>query len=120
MGLHGAAGRTISDAPRSCKYEKPMPKAYWIGHITVDDPNAYDAYRRANAAAFVKYGGRFLGRGGPQEPREGQLRPRSVVVEFPSLDAARACYDSSEYHAARALRQHCSEIDLVIVEGYNE
>ena len=31
-----------------------MPKAYWIAHVTVDDPAAYEAYRQANAAAFAK------------------------------------------------------------------
>ena len=71
-----------------------MPKAYWIGHVTVTDPEAYQAYRQANAAAFARYGGRFLVRGGAQQVVEGNLRPRTVVIEFPDLAAARACYDS--------------------------
>ncbi|MTH78886.1 DUF1330 domain-containing protein [Paracoccus aestuariivivens] len=96
-----------------------MPKAYWIGHVTVDDPAAYQAYRHANAAAFAKFGGRFLVRGGEQEPLEGKLRPRSVVIEFPDLVSARACYSSPEYQAALRLRQNCSIADLVIVEGYD-
>lgn len=37
-----------------------MPKGYWIGHVTVDDPQAYEAYRAANATAFAKYGARFF------------------------------------------------------------
>lgn len=41
-----------------------MPKAYWIAHVSIDDPAAYEAYRRANAAAFARFGGRFLVRGG--------------------------------------------------------
>ncbi len=94
-----------------------MPKAYWIGHVTVTDPEAYQAYRQANAAAFARYGGRFLVRGGAQQVVEGNLRPRTVVIEFPDLAAARACYDSPEYRAALALRLPVSLADLMIVEG---
>lgn len=97
-----------------------MPKAYWIAHVTIDDPDAYQAYRDANAAAFSKYGGRFLVRGGTQTVMEGAARPRAVVIEFDSIKAARACYDSPEYQAALALRQPVSTADLVIVEGWDE
>ncbi|MFP1643161.1 DUF1330 domain-containing protein [Pontitalea aquivivens] len=94
------------------------PKGYWIGHVTVSDPQAYEAYRQANAAAFARYGGRFLVRGGPQDVVEGSLRPRAVVIEFPSVAAARACYDSPEYRAALALRAPVSLADLCIVGGW--
>lgn len=97
-----------------------MPKAYWIAHVSVDDPDAYDAYRQANAAAFSKFGARFLVRGGAQEVVEGGLRPRSVVLEFPSLEAARACYHSVEYQQAKALRDPASKADLAIVEGWDD
>lgn len=96
-----------------------MPKAYWIGHVTIDDPDAYEAYRQANAAAFTKYGARFLVRGGAQQVVEGEQRPRCIVIEFDSLADAQACWDSPEYHAARALRQPCSRADVIIVEGYD-
>ena len=94
-----------------------MPKAYWIGHVTVDDPAAYEAYRQANAAAFAKYGGRFLVRGGDQDVVEGQMRPRSVVIEFASRADAEACYRSPEYQAALALRRPASSADIAIVDG---
>ncbi|MDO5369326.1 DUF1330 domain-containing protein [Paracoccus sp. (in: a-proteobacteria)] len=97
-----------------------MPKAYWIAHVTIDDPDAYQAYRQANAAAFAKYGGRFLVRGGPQAVMEGAVRPRAVVIEFPSMQAAQDCYRSPEYQAALALRQPVSTADLIIAEGYDE
>ena len=95
-----------------------MPKAYWVAHVTVDDPAVYDTYRQANAAPFAKYGARFLVRGAPQEQVEGQTRPRTVVIEFPSLQAARDCYFSPEYQAAKALRDPVSAADTVIIEGY--
>lgn len=97
-----------------------MSKAYWIGHVSVDDPEAYQAYRAANAAAFTKFGGRFLVRGGSQDVVEGALRPRAVVIEFPSYAAALACYHSKEYQAALALRAPVSTADLAIVEGWDE
>ena len=95
-----------------------MPKAYWIAHVTIDDPTTYEAYRAANAAAFAKYGARFLVRGGAQELVEGEMRPRSVVIEFADLATARACYQSAEYQAALALRQPVSTADVAIVEGW--
>ncbi|WP_343116815.1 DUF1330 domain-containing protein [Ostreiculturibacter nitratireducens] len=100
--------------------DKTQPKGYWIGHVTVDDPEAYARYREANAVAFAKYGARFLVRGGAQEVVEGEMRPRAVVIEFPSLEAARACYASPEYEAAKAIREPVSIADLCIVEGYVE
>ncbi|MDH3263905.1 MAG: DUF1330 domain-containing protein [Paracoccaceae bacterium] len=95
-----------------------MPKGYWIAHVDVRDPGAYERYRAANAAPFARYGARFLVRGGAQEVREGQARPRTVVLEFPTIEAARECYDSPEYRAAKALRDPVSEADLLIVEGW--
>lgn len=96
-----------------------MPKGYWIANNLVHDAEAYARYREANAAVFAKYGARFLVRGGPQEVREGEARPRSVVLEFPSYAAALACYDDPDYQAARALRTPAAEGMLIIVEGYD-
>ena len=95
-----------------------MPKGYWVAHVDVDDPAAYEAYRQANAEAFAKYGARFLVRGGAQDLREGSLRARTVVIEFADLATAIACYESPEYQAAKALRAPVSRGDLVIVPGW--
>ena len=96
-----------------------MPKGYWIARVDVSDPEAYKAYVAANAAAFAKYGARFLVRGGRFEAKEGASRARNVVIEFPSFEAALACYDSPEYAAALELRRAASESDLLIIEGYD-
>jgi uncharacterized protein (DUF1330 family) len=85
----------------------------------VSDPEAYKAYVAANAAAFARYGARFLVRGGRFEAKEGASRARNVVIEFPSFDAALACYDSPEYAAALKLRRAASESDLLVIEGYD-
>ncbi|WP_298358810.1 DUF1330 domain-containing protein [uncultured Litoreibacter sp.] len=96
-----------------------MPKAYWIAHVDVTDPAAYEDYRAANAEAFAKYGATFLVRGGQQTVREGQQRSRSVVIEFKDLATATACYDSPEYQRAKSFRDPASSGDLVIIEGYD-
>ncbi|HEY1541487.1 MAG TPA: DUF1330 domain-containing protein [Xanthobacteraceae bacterium] len=102
--------------------EPPAPaarKGYWIGHVDITDPEGYKAYQAANAAAFSKFGARFLVRGGTREVPEGQVRGRTVALEFPSYEAALACYRSPEYQAAKRLREGKGEIDLVVVEGYD-
>jgi uncharacterized protein (DUF1330 family) len=96
-----------------------MPKGYWIASVDVADPDAYQAYMRANAAPFAKFGARFLVRGGTSRVAEGAVRARRVVLEFKDYATALACYDSQEYQQAKALRANVSATDLVIVEGWD-
>lgn len=85
----------------------------------MQDPQIYEEYKRLNAAPFAEYGARFLVRGGPQTVREGTARGRTVVIEFPSYEAALACFDSPAYQHAKAVRDPISMADMVIVEGYD-
>jgi uncharacterized protein (DUF1330 family) len=94
-------------------------KGYWIGHVDITDPGGYKAYTSAILAPFGKFGGRFLVRGGRREVVEGKVRGRTVVLEFPSYQAARDCYRSPEYQAAAALRKGNAEVDLIVIEGYD-
>lgn len=96
-----------------------MTKAYWIARVDVTDPQAYELYRTANAAAFAKYGARFIVRGGQHMVKEGAARSRNVVIEFKDYDTALACYESPEYQAAMAHRTGASVGDLIIIEGYD-
>lgn len=91
--------------------------AYWIAHVTVTDPEAYQGYQALAPAAFADHGARFLARGGAHEVLEGPVLDRHVVIEFPTLAAARACYQSAEYQAARARREGAALAHVVIVEG---
>jgi uncharacterized protein (DUF1330 family) len=97
-----------------------MAKGYWIARVDVHDAEAYKAYVAANAAAFAKYGARFLVRGGRFDSVEGLSRARNIVLEFPSYDAAIACWNSPEYKEALAHRTDPSVTvaDLIIIEGY--
>jgi uncharacterized protein (DUF1330 family) len=94
-----------------------MP-AYVIVNITVRDPVRYEEYKRLASSAVTAYGGRYVARGGPVEVREGEWTPaRLVVLEFPTVEQARAWWDSPEYAPAKALRQSCADTQLVIAEG---
>lgn len=95
-----------------------MAKGYWVVHIDVTDPEQYKQYVAANGAAFAAFGGRFLVRGGKSETTEGAQRARTVVLEFPSYQAALDCYHSPAYQAALKLRAGASIADAVIIEGY--
>ena len=61
----------------------------------------------------------FRVRGGRCEVTEGRQRPRTVVLEFPSYDAALVCYRSPEYQKALALRKGKAETDLLVIEAYD-
>ncbi len=94
-----------------------MAKGYWIARVDVFDAEGYKDYVEAARPAFAAHGARFLTRGGAFHGVEGKARARNVVIEFGSLDAARVCYESPEYQAAKAIRQRYSEAELVLVEG---
>jgi len=91
--------------------------AYWIAHVTVTDAEAYAAYQALAPAAFAAHGARFLARGGVSEVLEGPELSRHVVIEFPSLDAARACYASDAYQRAKQSRAAAAIVHVVIVDG---
>ena len=72
--------------------------AYVIVDIEVTDPEAYEDYRSQVPALVAKHGGKYLVRGGPFEILEGDWSlNRLIVLEFPSMEAAKEFYDSEEY-----------------------
>ncbi|MEM6489680.1 MAG: DUF1330 domain-containing protein [Pseudomonadota bacterium] len=95
-----------------------MPKGYWIAHAEVQDMDAWQRYVAGAKAAFEAHGARFLARGGAAEELEGAVgRTRHVVIEFPSLEAARTCWQSQTYQAARRQRGGAGEVTITVVEG---
>lgn len=95
-----------------------MAKGYWIATLTIRDQAAYDEYRRRNAAPISLHGGKFLVRGGGYESVLGHAREHNVIIEFPTHDAALACYRSHAYQdAAQYLKRGC-EVDFIIIAGY--
>ena len=93
--------------------------AYLVVDARSSDPERMVEYRRLAQIAVEHYGGRYLVRGAPYVTLEGSWQPeRLVVLEFPSMDAAKTFYDSPEYLAARSARAGVSDFDMVLAEAY--
>lgn len=95
--------------------------AYLIARFDMTDPErakeAYKKYVDQAGPAYEAHGARFLVRGGTAHPLEGEARSRNVVIEFPSLEEARACYESDVYQKAAAHRLQVAEGEIVLVQG---
>jgi uncharacterized protein (DUF1330 family) len=95
-----------------------MP-AYWVARSRIIDPVAYKKYTDRIPAIMKQYGGKVLARGGKYKIMEGpETFHRFVVIEFPTLEQAVACFESPEYQEAAAFRKNGGGVvENVIVEG---
>jgi uncharacterized protein (DUF1330 family) len=92
--------------------------AYLIADVEVHDPAGYDEYRRGVLPLVLAHGGKFLVRGGANKVLEGPWSPhRTVVIEFPSMEALDAFYNDPAYAPLIALRQRISSASLIAVQG---
>ena len=95
-----------------------MPSAYIIAHVTVTNPEQYEAYKKLSTIAMQAHSAEVCVRGGKVEVLEGDWAPtRVVVLKFPSLDAAKNYNASMEYSLARASRQGAAIMKMIAVEG---
>ncbi|CAB9527772.1 Protein of unknown function (DUF1330) [Seminavis robusta] len=99
-----------------------MPKGYLIAHVKVNDFEAFTPYKERAWELVDKYHGKWIVRA----PLGGDVRENAngiasgsatVVVEFESLELAKAYYESEDYQAAMKLRLNNSESTFVLVEG---
>jgi uncharacterized protein (DUF1330 family) len=95
-----------------------MP-AYIIVEIEVTDAATYEEYKKLTPASLIPYDGNFIVRGGATETLEGDWQPKRIVVlEFPSMEKAKAWWASEEYAPAKAIRQQASISRMIAVEGF--
>ena len=94
-----------------------MPKGYLVANIMVTDAEKFQAFAGMAAPAIKKYGGKVLARGPSADRHEGELSGTVMMIEFESKKAAETFYFSEEYQAAKAVRETCSDTDLMIIEG---
>jgi uncharacterized protein (DUF1330 family) len=95
-----------------------MAKAYWINLFrAIKDPDKLAAYIELAGPAMRGSGGRFLARGEPAAAFESGELVRTTLIEFPSVEAAVAAYESPAYQAAPAALGDGAERDLRIIEA---
>jgi uncharacterized protein (DUF1330 family) len=95
-----------------------MAKVYWVAmYRSVSNQDALAAYAKLAGPAVTAAGGRILARGMPAQLYDGGLQQRTAIIEFDSVEQARAAHDSPAYQEALAALGDGAERDLRIVEG---
>ena len=94
-----------------------MAKGYVILTEEIKDPEGMKAYGKAAGAAMD--GVKVLAVDAKPQVLEGNWHGhQTVVLEFESVEAAQAWYDSDAYKAARGLRQAAADTNAVILAGF--
>lgn len=94
-----------------------MPKGYIIGHITVNDPEAYKEYIEKDTPILLRLGAVPIIRGGQSTLLEGETYDRHVVFEFPSYVDALAAYNDPDYQEVAKIRHRSASSTILVVEG---
>ena len=106
---------------RNSEVRELMPAAYLMADVLPEDMEAYLAsgYREAAVRTAASFGGVYKARGGATTVLEGDWEPdRIVIIEFPSMDALLAWYQSPEYQEWVPTRQRpAPKSRLVALEG---
>ena len=93
-------------------------KAYWIAvYKDIKNPENIKKYGEKASPAIKKYNGIILARGGKTETIEGNPSPRTVLIQFSTMEDAVNCYNSSEYQEAMKIGKGEFNRHIQIVEG---
>jgi len=94
--------------------------AFAIVQIAINDRDGYHQYEIAgHQEIFDRFSGKVVGLDESVEIVEGSWPcTRTVLIEFPTKELARAWYESDEYQAVVGLRHGAATSNLVIVSGY--
>lgn len=96
-----------------------MAKGYLVANIRVTDQERFKQFSGMAGPIIQKFGGKVLARGPGADRHEGTLSGVVMMIEFDSKEIAENFYFSEDYQAAKAVRDECSETDLMIIEGAN-
>ena len=95
-----------------------MPAYFFVDVREIKDASKVEQYSARVGPVVEKFGGRYLVRGGPFEVVEGDWRPVfPVLIEFPTMEAARRWYDSEDYRELKQLRLAATTSSGVFLAG---
>jgi len=90
--------------------------AYMIVYAAIHDKDKFQSYVEAVQPILEKYKAKLVARANPPLVFEGDWPWQTAgVLEFPSVDAARAMWDSPEYRAVKELRATASSFQVVVL-----
>ena len=91
--------------------------AFMIIQANITDPQPFKEYALRTPQLITEYGGRYRVMRGELEQLEGPDDNRKVVVsEWPSMDAARAFWNSDAYAELRKLREGAADVSVYLCE----
>ena len=108
------AGMAIGGAAVECLHAQTKPPAYTIAEVEVIDPATYQQYI---AVGVPPTSGRFIVRGGKTYVVNGAPPKRVAIVEWESLEKAKAFYESEEYKRVIPIRDKSSNFRAFVIEG---
>ena len=93
-------------------------KAYIYVEMTINDPDRFRDYTQLSAPAVHAAGGCYPVAGVTPEVLEGRFDAhRVVLVEFESVEGARAFYHSAAYQAAKLKRAGAADFKMLLLPG---
>jgi uncharacterized protein (DUF1330 family) len=110
--LIGVGGATAIHA----RQMKMMP-GYVVAEVEVTDPATFKQYSDKAPGTIAQYGGHYVIRGGKNTSLEGDAPKRFVVIQFESVEKAKAWEDSPEYSAIKPIRHKSAKSRVFIIEG---
>jgi len=94
---------------------------YVVVQVDIEDPDGFAQYREMVPPTLDIYGGKYLVRGGDYECVEGDWDPkRLVIIQFESVERAKAWLNSDEYAPAKQLRHQTAQSKCVVVDGLDD
>jgi uncharacterized protein (DUF1330 family) len=96
--------------------------AYVVATLAIRDPDLYEQYKPLVGPSLEPFEGRLLARAADYDTLEGgDLAPELLVLlEFPTLEQARAWHSSPEYAEAKALRLRAADGTLLLLGDESE
>jgi uncharacterized protein (DUF1330 family) len=95
-----------------------MPAFCLFQNLNITDPSKMEQYVENVPPITKSFGGEYVVMGGESQVKEGTWSPTMpVLIQFPTLEAANAWYNSEEYAPLKKLRESAGEFSAVFIKG---
>ena len=116
------AGAAVGGAAIQGLHAQAKPMAYAVVEIDVTNQDGFmKEYSPIAGKAITGNGGKYLARGGKVAAIEGEPpKPRTVVIQFDSIEKAEAAFKSAEYKEGRKIGDKYAKFRIFAVEGVSQ